>query len=112
MQRILVMAALAGGCWTGVDFKLEVLDARGDALEVVQPALDLGVYPKPIALAKGAVERLATPIRLRFDAGVAPSGGNDRMLWSIRSAPQPVRLRATLKVEGIRVAPAEAMLEP
>ena len=56
--------------------------------------------------------QLVTPIHLRFDPKVPPSGGDDPMVWSIRSAPVPVTLRATLAISGMPVTIAEARLVP
>lgn len=95
-----------------VGFKLEVTSATGERLVLVEPSLDMPVRPRLLVLAPGAKERLQTPIRLRFDPAVPPSGGDDPRLWTIRSAPVPVRLRATLEITGMPLQVADATLDP
>lgn len=93
-------------------FSLEIKSATGEPLSLAQPALDIPGQPRVLVLAPGASAELATPIRLRFDPKVPPSGGDDPMLWSIRSAPVPVVIRATLTISGMAVSVAEAHLAP
>jgi len=93
-------------------FNLEVRSESGELLPLAQPALDIPGQPRALVLAPGASVQLVTPIHLRFDPKVPPSGGDDPMVWSIRSAPVPVTLRATLAISGMPVTIAEARLVP
>lgn len=95
-----------------VSFSVEAVGTGGDRLEVVQPGLNLPVRPARRTISPGATLRLDTPIQIRFDATVPPSGGNDPMLWSIRSRPVEVKLRATLRLGGIEPQLVESRLGP
>jgi hypothetical protein len=82
-------------------FELEVATPAGEKLSLVQPAFNVPGRLRPLVLAPGASARVETPFRLRFDPAVAPSGGSDAMVWSIRSAKVPVQLRASFEVPGL-----------
>lgn len=95
-----------------VELGIEAVGPSGERLEVVQPGLDLPVRPAQRTVAPGATLRLDTPIQVRFDATVPPSGGSDPMMWSIRSRPVVVKLRTTLHLGGIAPQLVEGRLEP
>ena len=95
-----------------IDFGLEVTTAAGAPLTLVQPGLDVPAYRRDLVLAPGATARLPSPIRLRFDPAVPPNGGPDPFLWTVRSAPVPIHLRATLTLAGQARAPVDADLDP
>lgn len=95
-----------------VGFGVEAVSLSGERLEVVQPGLNLAVRPARRTVSPGATFRLDTPIQIRFDATVPPSGGTDLMMWSIRSLPVAVKLRATLHLGGIDPQLVEGHLDP
>lgn len=95
-----------------IDFGLEVTTTAGAPLTLVQPGLDVPATVRDLVLAPGATARLPTPILLRFDPAVPPNGGPDPFLWTIRSAPVPIHLRATLTIAGQALAPVDADLDP
>ena len=94
-----------------VGFALTARAEDGD-VRIVQPAYDSGVQRVTATLAPGETVRLATPFRLRFDPNVPPSGGDVPTRWSLRHAPVPVVLRATLDLSGATVEPCETRWDP
>jgi hypothetical protein len=94
-----------------VEFSLTAQAQDGD-VPLVQAHYDTGVQPISQTLGPGQSFQLETPIRLRFDPNVDPSGGNVLTRWTLRHAPVPVTLRATLHFDGLSVAPCEARLNP
>jgi hypothetical protein len=95
-------------------FQLAVTDAHGAALPLAQPAYDMPVEPRTLAIAAHARATLPTPIRVRFAAAadVAPNGGDDPFVWTIRAVPQPVTLTATFALPGLGARTAAATLTP
>jgi hypothetical protein len=91
-----------------------VLTARADdgEIPIVQPGYDTGQQPIVMTIPAGESNRIATPIRLRFDPDVPPSGGDDPTIWTLQHAAVPVLLRATLSLEGATVSPCEARWVP
>jgi hypothetical protein len=94
-----------------LDFDLKAYADDGE-VPLIQPAYDGGVRPVKATIAPGETLRIETTIRLRFDPDVGPSGGNVPTLWTLRHAPAPVRLRATMRLGGAAVAPCETRLVP
>lgn len=94
-----------------LQFELEVTARDGARLSLAQPAFDMQGRPRTLRLPAGGRVQLETPIRLRFDPAVAPSGGGDPMVWSIRAPRQPVRLRATFELSGHGAQVASGQLE-
>jgi hypothetical protein len=93
-----------------LDFALDV--RAGDTkLPITQPALDIPVRDVTLHFAPGESKRLVTPIRLRFDPDVPPSGGHDRFVWSIESARVPVVVKATITLAGLAPIEAQTTLE-
>ena len=82
-------------------YQLEVATPDGTKLSIAQPAFNVIGRPRTLVLAAGATVRLETPIRLRFDPSVPPSGGPDRMVWSIRAPKQRVEVKATFEIPGL-----------
>jgi hypothetical protein len=94
-------------------FQLAVADGRGAALSLGQPALDIPVQPKELVVPGDSKGVLQTPIRLRFAADAPPTGGGtDPFVWTIRAAPQPVTLTATVDLSGLGARTASAALKP
>lgn len=93
------------------EFDLKVYADDGE-VPLIQPAYDSQVRPVRVTIAPGETVRISTPIRLRFDTRERPSGGEDPTLWTLRHAPAPVRLRATMTLRGAMVAPCETHLVP
>src|SRR5690242_18178515 len=56
------------------NFELTV-QAEDGPVPVIQPPFNVRVQPETITVAPGETLRLATPIQLRFDTHVPPSGG-------------------------------------
>jgi hypothetical protein len=89
-----------------------VAEAADGQVPIVQPAYDTGVRPVNLTLDGGQTARIETPIYLRFDPNVAPSGGDQPKRWSLRHAPAQLTLRFTLRLNGAEVAPCEVRLNP
>jgi len=68
--------------------------ANGAALAVDQPALDIPIQPKTLAVPAAGTVELVTPVRLRLRAGVPPA--QDRFVWSIAHDPKGVQLTFSL----------------
>lgn len=68
--------------------------ANGAALAVDQPALDIPVQPKTLAVPPAGTVELVTPVRLRLRAGVPPA--QNRFVWSIAHEPRGVQLTFSL----------------
>jgi hypothetical protein len=94
-----------------VGFELTVKAADGP-IPLIQPAYDVPVQPQTLTLAPGATTRIDTPIHLRFDPQVPPSGGDVPTRWSLAHAPVPIQVQATLQLTGAEVAPCEARFDP
>ena len=62
--------------------------------------------------AAGTSARIETPIRLRFDPDVPPSGGDVPTRWTLQHDPVRVVLRATPHLEGAPVGLCEARWVP
>jgi len=90
------------------------LTARTDGTEIaiVQPAYDTGLQPVTVTIPAGESARIETPIRLRFDPDVPPSGGDVPTRWTLQHDPVPVVLRATPHLEGAPVGLCEARWVP
>ena len=95
--------------FTGFELAVEAEDGP---VAVIQPAYDTPVRPHSATIAPGAGIHIDTPIHLRFDPDAPPSGGDAPTRWSLAHAPAPVRLRATLQLMGVAVAPCEARFDP
>jgi hypothetical protein len=93
------------------DFDLAV-EATDGAVPLVQPHYDIPVRPVTRTLGVGQIVQLNTPIRLRFDPTVPPSGGTVSTRWSLRHAPAAVTIRATVRVNGATIAPCETRYDP
>jgi hypothetical protein len=87
-------------------------EAGHGPIPVVQPAYDVPVRPRAERIEPGRAVRIETPVTLRFDPDVPPSGGDVPTRWSLPSEPVPVRLRATIRVDGHAFAPCEARFDP
>jgi hypothetical protein len=94
-----------------VAFELEVTSDQGDRLSVAQPAFHVPGRPRALVLAPGAEVRLEAPFRLRFDPTAPPSGGNDPMVWSIRSPKVPALVRTSFEIAGLGAHAPEARLD-
>ena len=90
-------------------FELAV-HADDGPVPVVQPAYSVGVAPAALTLRPGASTRIETPVRLRFEPDAPP--GDEPTRWSLRHEPVPVRVEATLMLNGQSVGPCEARFEP
>ncbi|HMA33938.1 MAG TPA: hypothetical protein VKY74_05595 [Chloroflexia bacterium] len=88
------------------------VQADDGALPVIQPAYNVAVRPHTATIAPGAALRIETPIQLRFDPQVPPSGGDVPTRWSLPHLPVAVRVRATLRLSGASIAPCEARFDP
>ena len=93
----------------GFDLTADAADGR---VPLVQPGYDVGVQPVTQTIGAGETVQIATPIRLRFDPQVAPSGGAEPTLWTLKHAPAPVHLQVTLRLSGATVAPCSAQFDP
>jgi hypothetical protein len=67
-------------------------------IPIVQAAYDTGIAPREQVIPPHGEVRIDTPIRLRFDPNIAPSGGNDRRQWTLVAAPVPVRITARVRL--------------
>jgi hypothetical protein len=94
-----------------LDFELTATAADGP-VPIVQPIHDTGLYPVEVTIEPGKTAHIETPIRLRFDPDVPPSGGDVPTVWTLRHAPVPVVLRAILRLDGATVGPCEAKWQP
>jgi hypothetical protein len=94
-----------------LQYELEVTTRDGARLSVAQPAFNVPGRPRALVLPAGATVQLQTPIRLRFDPNVPPSGGPDPMVWSIRGPRQPVRVRATFELPGLGAQVADGHID-
>lgn len=94
-----------------LDFALTAHADDGE-IPIVQPGYDTGQQPIAVTIPAGESIRIETPIRLRFDPDVPPSGGNVPTVWTLQHTPVPVLLRATLSLEGVTVGPCEARWVP
>jgi hypothetical protein len=94
-----------------LQYELEVTTRDEARLSVAQPAFNVPGRPRALVLPAGATVQLQTPIRLRFDPDVPPSGGPDPMVWSIRGPRQPVRVRATFELPGLGAQVADGHID-
>ncbi|RPI31383.1 MAG: hypothetical protein EHM70_11645 [Chloroflexota bacterium] len=94
-----------------LSFELEAF-AGNEPIELVQPAYDTGVQAVKASIAPGESYRIQTPIRLRFDPAIPPSGGNDPKVWTLKHDPVPVTLRVTLHIGELTIGPCEARFDP
>jgi hypothetical protein len=92
-------------------FELAV-DSDDGPIPVVQPAYSVAGRAQTLTIAPGATERIETPVRLRFDPQVPPSGGDEPTRWSLAHEPVPVRLEATLRLDGRSLGPCRGRLDP
>ncbi len=79
---------------------------------LVQPALEAGLHPVTVTVGPGETVRVATPIRLRYDPHVGPSGGELPTRWTLRHLPAPTLLRASVRIGGATVGPCEVLFDP
>jgi hypothetical protein len=91
--------------WPFADFELRA-SAHGEEVTVVVPAFDLGIEKRVATLEPGETIELQTPFRLRFDASVPPSGGDDWRVRSLRSDPVAVTVEAVVQLDGNAYATA------
>lgn len=94
-----------------LQYELEITARGGARLPLAQPAYNVQGRPRTLVLPAGGSVQLETPIRLRFDPVVPPSGGDDPMVWSIRAPRQPVRVQATLALTGHGTQVASSQIE-
>jgi hypothetical protein len=92
-------------------FELQVF-AGGEKVPVVQPAYETGLQPVDAVIPAGGSIMISTPIRLRFDPQVGPSGGNNPLVWSLVHVQAPVLIRAVLHLAGLTLEPCEVPVEP
>jgi len=90
------------------------LTAQADDGEVqlIQPAYETGVQPMMLTIAAGETVRIETPIQLRFDPNIDPSGGNVPTQWTLRHVPAPVLLQVTMQLNGANVEPCKVRFVP
>jgi len=93
------------------DFNLTAQAEDGE-VQLIQPAYDTGVQPITITIDSGEIVRIDTPIQLRFDPNIDPSGGDVPTQWTLRHVPAPVILRATMHLNGATVKPCEVHFAP
>src|SRR5262249_34380609 len=93
-----------------VSFDVEA-SIKGRSIEIVTPALDIGVEPVSVALASGGTLRLDTPIRLVFNPRPGDSQEASPFEWCIAHEPTAVRLRFTLHIDPAVAGPCEATFE-
>ncbi len=70
------------------------------------------VQPDTMTIVPGATVRIETPVQLRFDPRVPPSGGDVSTRWSLPHVPVPVRVQAALQLTGVTVGSCEARFDP
>lgn len=89
------------------DFVLKAYSNQSE-LSVIQPSYDTGIQPTNVTLASGETTRIETPIYLRFDPNVPPSGGDTPTQWTLLHVPTPVLLKFSLQFDGVDVETCEA----
>jgi hypothetical protein len=94
-----------------IGFDLSASAVDGD-ISVIQPRFDPPVQPVTLALSPGEETRIETPITLAFDPAAPPAGGDNPTRWLFRHDPIPVRLQATLRLDGAEVSPCENRWDP
>ena len=92
--------------WAGTVFEPVIpwdLKAWVDGAEVrvSQPALDIGVRPRPLRLAPGERTELPSPIVLVFEGADKP---DSPFVWTLKTAPaEAVDLEATVTAGGAKL---------
>jgi len=94
-----------------IGFELTVTADDGP-VQVVQPMYDTGVQARVVSIPGGGAARVETPIRLRFDPQIGPAGGDIPTIWTMRHAPTPITIRATLRFPNLAIGPCERRFNP
>jgi len=93
--------------WSGTVFEPVIpwdLKAWVDGIEVrvSQPALDVGVRPRPVTLKPGERTELASPIVLVFEE---PEKPDSPFIWTLKTAPAAaIDLEATITAGGAKLS--------
>jgi hypothetical protein len=93
--------------WSGTVFEPVIpwdLKAWVDGVEVrvSQPALDVGVRPRPVTLKPGERTELASPIVLVFEE---PEKPDSPFIWTLKTAPAAaIDLEATITAGGVKLS--------
>jgi hypothetical protein len=93
--------------WAGTVFEPIVpWDLRawvdGEEVRVSQPALDIGVRPRPVRLAPGERTELPSPIVLVFEGTKKP---DSPFIWTLKTPPaDAVDLAATIAAGGAKLS--------
>lgn len=93
------------------DFDLRAIAADGE-VPLIQPTYDTGVQPMTLTIPAYESVRIDTPIQLRFDPNIGPSGGDVPTQWTLRCMPAPVLLLVKVRLNGATVLPCEAHFTP